>query len=313
MGKQKVDDEIKSVHDKAVSEAATMKRSLRNDTDEVSRLRKEAQQQYGRFTKVYNAAISKRDGVAVKHQKVAHLAEEATTHASQISKDLTRSDNNAARIKELLASSKSKDASISAIHAQAQIVSDEINNTYAITLDTSLAGTLVERRNALKRRAQTWEIAYLISIAAIVVTVIIALTINPPSNFLDAITERLVFVTPLVVISFVISRQFGHERKLYEEYAFKAAAAQSLRGYAVLLNDQFKDVDRGRRDVLDFTLEAMRNIYDREPLQQSPSFFHFKFANGPTSIEAKIDERIEKKVPDMVTEKISETLPQSNT
>lgn len=309
LGRQRVDDTISNVQKKITTDSANFKHGLRSEVDEVTKLKNEAKRHYDKFSRTYTSAMNKRDGVEVKRDKIAKLANEATTHVNQISKDRTLADRNTAEIKSLLATSEEHDEEIKVIHNQAQMVSEEINNTYAITLDTSLAGTLVERRNALGKRTRLWEGAYLTSIAAIITGVIIALTVNPPNDIIDALTERLVFITPLVVVSFVLSRQFSHERKLYEEYAFKAAAAQSLRGYAVLLNDQFKDVENGRRDVLDFTLEAMRNIYDREPLQQNQTFFHFKFGNGIAKIEAKIDERIEKKVPQIVNKTLQEAVP----
>lgn len=302
MGRQKIDETIKQVSEKAVTESANLRRTLKSESDEVTKLKNTTSKEYEKFSKTYSSAMNKKDGIGVKHNKISKLSTEAAGHVHQISKDHTKADRDAATIKELLKSSKEKDEALEQIYNQAQDVSDEISNTYGITLDTSLSGTLVERRNALKKRTSTWEFSYLASILFIVLAIVIALVVNRPENFIEVITERLVFVTPLVVISFVLSRQFSHERKLYEEYAFKAAAAQSLRGYTVLLNEQFKDVEGARKDVLSFTIDAMRDIYDREPLQQNPTLFHFTIGNHIAKIEAKIDERIEKKVPRIIGE-----------
>jgi hypothetical protein len=313
MGREKLDDAVKQISDKVATESTKFKRVLKAETTEVTQFKSSAQREYNKFSKIYSNAMSRKDGIEIKHAKISKLAIEASGHVNQISKDHTKADNDTRRIKELLTTSARNDKEISDIYGQAQAVSEEINNTYAITLDTSLAGTLVERRNALGKRTRLWEAAYLLSVAVIVAAVGMALVISKPSSFVEVITERLVFVTPLVVVSFVLSRQFTHERKLYEEYAFKAAAAQSLRGYAVLLNDQFKDVEGGRRDVLNFTIDAMRDIYNREPLQQHPTFFHFIFGNSVAKIEAKIDERIEKKVPPIIGEALHATTDESLT
>ena len=122
--------------------------------------------------------------------------------------------------------------------------------------------------------------------------IILAITVSRPDSFVQVITERLVFVTPLVIVAFVASRQFSHERKLLEEYAFKAAAAQSLRGYTLLLNEEFKDMPEARKDILEFTIGAMNGIYDRKPLEARIGAYHFIFGSKFAKLEAKIEEKL---------------------
>jgi hypothetical protein len=136
------------------------------------------------------------------------------------------------------------------------------------------------------------------------------LLITKPSSWTQVLTERLGFVTPLVLVAFIAFRQFSQERKLLEEYAFKAATAQALRGYTVLLTEQFKDMPEAKTKILKFAIEAMTAIYDRNPLDQKLANYHFIFGSKVARLEAKIDqkfEQIEKKIEEATSEEAEET------
>lgn len=292
--KTKLDNTVAELKTRFTKESQGFKTAAKTETDEVQAIRKEAKDHYNRFSRTYSAAMNKRSGVEAKHDKVLKLAEEAATNANEISKNHTKAANAKEAITSLLQTSRKNDKDIAAIHEEAERVGEEIKNTYAITLDTTMAGTLVDRRNALEKRTTRWEKFYLASVWTIVAAILLALTVSRPDTFTEVITERLVFVTPLILVGFVFSRQFGHERKLYEEYAFKAATALSLRGYTVLLNSEFKDMPEARQDILDFTIGAMKGIYDREPLVQNPSTVHLMIGNNLAKFEAKLEEKIHK-------------------
>jgi hypothetical protein len=289
--KSKVDALLDDLKTRFTKEGQGLRAAAKTETNTIESIRKEAKSHYNRFSKTYNAATNKRTGVEAKHQRILKLADEASVNANEISKNATKATNTADKITDLLTNSRSKDREITRIHEQAEVVNQEIQNTYAITLDTTMAGTFKERRDDLKKRTVFWEWAYLGSIASIAITILIILMVGKPANFSSVLTDRLVFITPLLLVSFVFSRQFSHERKLYEEYAFKTAAAQSLRGYTVLLNEQYTD-ERAKRKILDFTIAAMSDIFDREPLIPNLNNFHFSFGNHLGKVEAKLEETI---------------------
>lgn len=291
-GKAKLDTTVTELNERLSKEAAAFKKSAGEERDTVTSIRKDAKAQYNRFSITYTAAMNKRTGIEVKTAKVSKLADEATTNANNISKLHTRASKERKEISDHLQTSRKNNKEIDAIYTEAERVKGEIENTYGITLDTTMAGTLVERRDTLKKRTSTWERLYLGSIASIGIAIIIVLLTRENLTFIDVVTERLVFITPLVVAAFVLNRQYVHERKLYEEYAFKAAAAQSLRGYTLLLNEEFKDMQEARLDILQFVIGAMKGIYDREPLTQNPSNFYLMFGNKAARFEARLEEKI---------------------
>lgn len=303
--RNKVDTLVGELKARFTKEGQDLRSAAKIETNAIEAIRKDAKSQYNRFSKTYNAATNKRSGVEAKHQRILKLADEATTNANEISKNSTKAANTTGKITDLLTSARGKDREITRIHNQAEAVNQEIQNTYAITLDTTMAGTFKERRDSLKKRTVFWEWAYLISIACIATAIILVLLIGKPTTFSSVLSDRLVFITPLVLISFVFARQFNHERKLYEEYAFKTAAAQSLRGYTVLLNEQFTD-ERAKRKILDFTIAAMSNIFDREPLIPHLNNFHFSFGSRWAKAEAKIEETIHQAAKEAAQQTVSE-------
>ena len=291
-GKIKADKTLGDLEQRLADEAAFFKKNASVERDTIISIRKDAKSQYNRFSTTYTAAMNKRNGVEAKHTKLLKLATEATTNANEISKLHTKASNEKASISSFLQVSRKDNKEISSIHTEAEKIKQEIENTYGITLDTTMAGTLVERRDTLKKRTGTWEKLYLGSIGLIGLAIFVILLSRGELTFIDVVTERLVFITPLVVIAFVLNRQYTHERKLYEEYAFKAAAAQSLRGYTLLLNSEFKDMPEARMDILQFVIRAMNGIYDREPLTPSPSNFYLMFGNRAARFEARLEEKI---------------------
>ena len=294
-GKDKIDISVDELQTRLKQESDNYKSSAKEKLSEVELLRSSTKRDHNIFIRAFTAAMNKKNGIEPKYDKVLKLTDEVTNNALLVSKSETKTRNAAEQVSSILTSAKKNEKDISVIHEGAVIINQAIQDTYSLTLDTTMSGSLIERRDALKSRTDTWQKWYLVSVGAIVVAIIAALVsllMNSTTNLAQLIGERLTFITPLVIISFVLARQFGHERKLYEEYAFKAAAAQTLRGYTILLNDQFKDMPDARKEILDFTIRAMDEIYDRKPLAQTPTFIHLVFGNRLAKFEAILDDRI---------------------
>ena len=256
----------------------------------VEQIKKDTKKEYGKFKRTYTAATNSKEGVAARHTRIVELHNGAKQLHGEISKNATSARNTEAQIQEIHKNAKKNDGEITTVNDRAKTLGKEIEDTYSIVVDTTLAGTLVKRRDDLKPTVRLWQTIYIISLFIISLAIVLALTVSRPTTLVEVLTERLVFITPLVVVAFVASRQFSHERKLLEEYAFKAATAQSLKGYTLLLNEQFKDLPESRKEILAFTIGAMKNIYDRQPLDGKNGRYHFIAGNKLARIEAKIEE-----------------------
>ena len=288
--KTKTESAIEELRKTFTTQSAKLRVEMNQDRSEAEQIRKDAKKEYSRFKRTYSAATNAKEGMAARHNKIVELHTDAKQLLGQISKNATSTRNAEAQIQELHKSAKRNESEIVAVNDRANTLGKEIEDTYSIVVDTTLAGTLVQRRDDLKPTVRLWEKIYIISLFAISLAIILALTIDRPTTLTGMLTERLVFITPLVVVAFVASRQFLHERKLLEEYAFKAATAQSLKGYTLLLNEQFKDMPESRKEILHFTIGAMKNIYDRQPLEGKNGKYHFIAGNKLARIEAKIEE-----------------------
>lgn len=288
--KVKADVAVGEFRKNLTAQSAKFKRDASEDQTAVAQIRKDAKQEYRRFKGVYTAAMNANEGVATRHKKVIALQTSASQLHNEISKNATSARNTETQIQELHKTAKKNESEIGTAHTRAKTLGQEIEDTYSLVVDTTLAGTLVQRRDDLTPRVKSWERTYIGSLVLIGAAVILALTVNKPTDLIDIITERFVFITPLAVVAFVAARQFNHERRLLEEYAFKAATAHSLRGYTLLLNEQFKDLPDSRKDILDFTIGAMKNIYDRQPLDGKNGKYHFIVGSKLARIEAKIEE-----------------------
>ena len=306
--KKKIDAELASIKTAHNKELGATKSQAKTDRDEVGAIRKQAKSEYNRFATTYRAATNKRDGVQAKYDKIVKLHSESQTLHGNISKNNTSAKKLAEKIGELHSSSKKNEKSISTIHERAEVVRQQIEETYGITIDTMLSGTLKNRKDELLPRVRTWEWVYIGSLIMISVAIVLALTVNRPPGFMEVLTERFVFLTPLLLIVFVASRQFAHERRLLEEYAFKAAAAQALKGYTILLAEQFKDSPNAEAQIIEFTVGAMKNIYDRAPLEQkSGLLYQLSFGNSLGKIEAKIQEIVREEIGKATTNNVANT------
>lgn len=288
--KTKADSAIEDLKKSFTTRSRKLKTEMEDDRKSVETVKKDAKREYNKFKRTYNAATNSKDGIAAKHDKVVSLHTNAARLHNEISKNATSARNTEGQIQDLHKSAKKNESQIVDANTRAKTLGQEIEDTYSIVVDTTLAGTLVTRRDDLKPTVKRWERMYIVSLFIISLAVILALTVDRPSTLIQVLTERLVFITPLVVVAFVASRQFSQERKLLEEYAFKAATAQSLKGYTLLLNEQFKDMPEARKEILQFTIGAMQNIYDRQPLENRSSKYHFIAGNKMARIEAKIEE-----------------------
>lgn len=265
----------------------------------VKKASEDTKRDYAKFNNAYNTAMTGATGIKKRHDQVVDLHNKATKTEREIEREHAKVQKASGKVDELLKVSRDDRKNIARINANAEKVNKAINDTYQLTLDSTMSGSMIERRDQLKKTAGRWAIAFFASISAIVLGILI-ITISiiasgEDSNYLRLIIERLLFITPLVVVAFVVARYYNHERKLYEEYAFKAASAQTIRGYTVLLNEEFGGEGNGeeRAKILDFTLSVMSGIFNRESIVQTPTLMHFIFGGNLAKFEARIEDKLD--------------------
>jgi gas vesicle protein len=304
--KTKATDQLKSVTADFSLKKRDFTKIVNQDLKDIEKLTSDTKRDAAKFDKLYTSVTSPKLGVKARHDQIDSLHSEAVKTNQAIIKEHDKVRSNAGKVSELLASSRNDRRNISTINENAKKVNKAIQETYKLTLDTTMSGSLIERRDDLKVSTRWWSIGFFTSIISIVAGILLVafsiILAGDKVDFVRLIVERLLFVTPLIVVALVLSRYYNHERKLYEEYAFKAASAQTIRGYTVLLNQEFGDSDdpKVKERVLEFTISVMTGIFDREPLVQTPTLLHFVFGGNLARFEAKIEDKLENKIDDLV-------------
>ncbi|HVI69759.1 MAG TPA: hypothetical protein VM581_04875 [Magnetospirillaceae bacterium] len=252
--------------------ANTTKTAISNSLEEVEKDRKETHDSYINFKKTYKAAMDGSKGIAARKRNVEVHHERVTALHTNI-KDLSeRSKAHATEVKVARDASVLDAAIVKSVKDRSEEVKKEIENTFQLTIDTALGGSLGARKGEILKIMRAWAVALGVAVVALL-AVISFLLYEGRANLAEAVATRLVYVTPLLFVVFLIYRQYSHERHLLEEYAFKSAMAQTLRNYTVLLSETYKG-NEAERKTLDFLLKAMTSIYDRSALDHNTGFFY---------------------------------------
>lgn len=271
------------------------------NTKENKKIADATKRDYAKFNRAYSTAMTGANGIKSRHDQVVNLHQDTTKTSREIDKEHIKVQKASDKVSDLLKESKDDRKNIAQINANAEKVNNAINETYQLTLDTTMSGSLIERRDQLKQTTENWSKAFFVSLGAIVIGILIIATSivmsSSDSDYIRLIVERLLFITPLIVVALVVSRYYNHERKLYEEYAFKAASAQTIRGYTVLLNQEFggegQAHEEGRSKILDFTLSVMAGIFNRDSIVQNPTLMHFILGGNLAKFEARMEDKLD--------------------
>lgn len=304
---EKVAKSVKSKATDTMSELAKDIKLKQNDyntlvtdsTKEIKQASASTKRDHTKFNATYATAMTGKTGIKARHDQIVDLHSNATKTERAIDKEQAKIQKASDKVADLLKSSKDDRRNIGQINTNAEKVNKAINETYQLTLDTTMSGSLIERRNQLEKTAKRWAIAFLISLGAIVAGVLIvaiSIAFSPSdADYIRLIAERLLFITPLIVVALVVSRYYNHERKLYEEYAFKAASAQTIRGYTILLNQEFGNDEHAeeRIKILDFTLAVMTGIFNRDSIVQTPTLLHFVLGGSLAKFEARVEDKLD--------------------
>lgn len=282
----------KSFHKEVKDLADKTKGDITSAFIEVDTVRGDAKTSYNRFKRTYHAAlnsdktgiIARRNDIADRHDKIKLL------HAGMqgLNKDALAYTGDIKKASENAASDSQQ---INAVKDRAEEIKTEIEKTFHLTTDNTMRGALTERKDEINDAMKFWRWVLILSAIALVGAIAYLLFHQPEGSFMDNLASRLIYVTPLLLLIALAYRQYNHERRILEEYAFKAVMAQTLRNYAVLLSDNYRDAEKAQDKILNFLLVSMGNIYDRSVLDnQSGFFYQFIVGNKKLGAQATLQE-----------------------
>jgi hypothetical protein len=136
----------------------------------------------------------------------------------------------------------------------------EIIRLTGMAADGSLGSKFDQRQVKLEKGLTFWKAAVPIMtfLACIwVVVVFTCLSANFANEWMNILINMIKTTPAFILLGFVFS-QYKKERNLEEEYAFKSAVAMTLTAYSTLLDNQDKDANKSRQEML---LKSIQQVH----------------------------------------------------
>lgn len=218
----------------------------------------------------------------VKQETLANIIQKQEEHRNSIDKILKRFQENDEKITARLQEIEEQQKSSKSTQEEIEGKRDEIIRLTGMAADGSLGHTFKERFKALEKAVRFWQVGILVAFIIGVMWYAVSSLLIPVPESAGAwgfFLSNSLKLSPSFILIIWALRQYGRERGLLEEYAFKAAVAQTVHAYAdELANDQyglsrsdFADDDEHlkylrERDVLrkDLIKETVNRLY-RDP------------------------------------------------
>lgn len=184
---------------------------------------------------------------------------------------------------------------------------NDIEQTFRIATDVSLANSFNERKKDLQTESDKWlkNVEYSTLLLVVVVLVIFASQYVGDVEIHDwKFWYRFVFTSPIIFYIAFASHNYSKVRDLLEKYAFKFAASLSLQSYTKLLTDNFQEKEH-KDELLKFSIRSIDMIY-KEPYAEKDKTRKFSIGNRIINIGLEDIETLAKKdidIEEIITKK----------
>lgn len=227
----------------------------------------------------------------------------ATTLKDEIVKTKAGTDENYREIKNLTdQSAKLKEQSeashreIEELKKRSSEFKADIEQTFQIATDVSLANSFNERRKELQGESDKWlkNVEYSTLLLVVLVVGIFLSQYSGEQSVNDwRFWYRFIFTSPVIFYVYFASHNYNRTRDLLEKYAFKFATSLSLQSYTKLLTDNFKE-EKHKEELLKFSLRSIDLIY-KEPYVEKDKTRKFSVGNKIINIGVEDIETLTKK------------------
>ncbi len=218
-----------------IQEAQTNAQTLKNATTEIDNFKKSIEQ-------INNQVTGFRDVIESMHKTSTEYNETVLKQTEEYKQLKENFDKTLVNNNELAET----------IKGQLGLVSMEI-----------LANSFFEEARKLKESSTKWfwwlfgsMIALLLSVIGVATWQIIA----EDTLFQLSFLIRIPIITPVLYFLIFVAKQYGRDRKLLDEYTFKASVARSFEAYRKLLKEEDEGAESNKQKI-DFIIETIKNIY----------------------------------------------------
>lgn len=146
------------------------------------------------------------------------------------------------------------------IHEETQSLKKTASNLIKREAGASIGSEFAERRNELENSLLWWKGGALASIIMLLIaSTIIYQDISSTTVQGFTVVSKVALLLPISVAVWFTASHYGQQRKLMEEYEFKANIALSLMGFREILREELPEEERERTG--DFVVDTMEKIY----------------------------------------------------
>lgn len=153
---------------------------------------------------------------------------------------------------------------------------ETIKNQLGLVSTEVLANSFFDESEKLKKSSKVWfkwVCASFLSLFVSVVAVVIWQVVEEKQLFKLSLLLRMPIITPIIFFLYFVEKQYGKDRRLLDEYIFKASVARSFEAYRKLIKEEVLCNDAANQDKLhekklDFIIESIKRIYS-SPLKEN--------------------------------------------
>lgn len=228
--------------------------------DQVSQLATTTEQDRGRITSFLSDSETRSSKIQALESSIHEFHEGITAKNRELEKLFTDSRTSMTALEQSAktAVQTNKDETVALIEKLKQL-EGQIEIAIKKATGYSLFNSFQTRRDALRSSRIFWLFAtLLLSFVAVFIAYQIAVT-NLPSTWDIALALKLLIGIPLAFVIWFCATQYGRERRLEEEYAFKSNISISLVPYKDLVSELVPGDDKSK--FFDFIVSSVNNVF----------------------------------------------------
>ena len=299
--------ETKAAIDIAKTSADSQLASISSALTSVQSNIEEMETAYTSFTDINEKLTDEETGLEAIKDSVDAIKDDVIaikSNSDTLYKEIRKfRDNAASYANEIDQLKKSAGETIKLIendHTKSQKLSEQIAEIFKLGSRGAHSSYFVTRRNQLFWISVFWVCLFAALLVATLVLAIIFImpladTLKDPKATvgIEVFLLRFSIITPTLVGAVYALRQYSHERRLYEKYAFKAISTYSVEASVGTLTRSLEKYNHDRKDekVIDFAIDIFRRIYD-EPLETANEKWILRGSNKVLDVTAEINQDV---------------------
>ena len=206
-------------------------------------------------------------------------------------------------LKKMSETAKQTIGKITENHKESEDLKNKINSIWNISSQRLHANYFDARQKFLAKTAITWLVLFVVMFVLTLVlgdkyiTPLVKIIESGEKEITQVVTFetlliRLGLVTPSILATIYCLNQFSHERRLHEQYAFKAVSMLSVESSIELLirslsrNDKATDKDNR---IVSFAVTTLESIY-KDPIDSTKHSWLFRGGNKLLEMSVEMNE-----------------------